>query len=149
MARSYLPVLALLALLGAAAGFFKAAVPHQEAPLLKAAAPATATWASFDEGLDNSDIVSDANITPARKCGFCMGVSVASRRVPSCLPLLWMRRSSDVSPSLSAAVRLPRVPSCPTVSRADELPRLRPLRPGHRNSSQLFGWIRARDALLG
>ena len=28
----------------------------------------------FDE-LDNPNVVSDPNITPARKCGFCMGVS--------------------------------------------------------------------------
>ena len=76
MARSFVPIL-LLAILGAAAGFFKAAVPHQETALPKAAsAPEpNSISASFDEGLDNPEIASDMNISPARKCGFCMGVS--------------------------------------------------------------------------
>ena len=69
MARSFIPIL-LLAILGVAAGFFKAATPHQEA-----AVPAPTTLSAFDEGLDNANIASDMNISPARKCGFCMGVS--------------------------------------------------------------------------
>jgi len=73
MVRSYLPVLALFAIVGAAAGFFKAAVPHQETAVPKAAAASNTFSASFDEGLDNPDVVSDMNIHPARKCGFCMG----------------------------------------------------------------------------
>jgi hypothetical protein len=70
MARSYLPLLALFAILGVAAGFFKAAVPHQEK-----AAPIAAsnTISAFDEGLDNPSVEADMNIHPARKCGFCMG----------------------------------------------------------------------------
>eukprot|EP00571_Detonula_confervacea_P013873 CAMPEP_0172301300 /NCGR_PEP_ID=MMETSP1058-20130122/3222_1 /TAXON_ID=83371 /ORGANISM="Detonula confervacea, Strain CCMP 353" /LENGTH=72 /DNA_ID=CAMNT_0013011363 /DNA_START=72 /DNA_END=290 /DNA_ORIENTATION=+ len=72
MARSFLPIL-LLAILGAAAGFMKAAVPHQETALPKAVAASNTLSASFDEGLDNLEIVSDMNIHPARKCGFCMG----------------------------------------------------------------------------
>jgi hypothetical protein len=72
MARSFLSLVALFALLGFSAAFFKQAVPHQEtkpAPLV-----AAANGAPFDE-LDNPNVVSDPNITPARKCGFCMGVS--------------------------------------------------------------------------
>ena len=79
MARSYLPLLALLAILGVAAGFLKAAVPHQETALPKGAKSPSALPAAFDAGLDNPDVVSDKNIHPARKCGFCMGVRVASR----------------------------------------------------------------------
>ena len=71
MARSFLPIL-LLALVGAAAAFFKAAVPHQEPAV---SVPKAVNTFSFDEGLDNPNIVADENITPARKCGFCMGVS--------------------------------------------------------------------------
>ncbi|KAL3803653.1 hypothetical protein HJC23_003707 [Cyclotella cryptica] len=73
MSRSFLPLLALFALLGASAAFFKQAVPHQE-PKPHVAPAATANSALFDE-LDNPDVVSDSNITPARKCGFCIGVS--------------------------------------------------------------------------
>eukprot|EP00578_Thalassiosira_sp_NH16_P020106 CAMPEP_0181083376 /NCGR_PEP_ID=MMETSP1071-20121207/4123_1 /TAXON_ID=35127 /ORGANISM="Thalassiosira sp., Strain NH16" /LENGTH=94 /DNA_ID=CAMNT_0023165027 /DNA_START=85 /DNA_END=370 /DNA_ORIENTATION=+ len=59
MARSFIPIL-LLAILGVAAGFFKAATPHQEA-----AVPAPTTLSAFDEGLDNANIASDMNISPA------------------------------------------------------------------------------------
>ena len=76
MARSFLPIL-LLALAGAAAGFFEAAAPRQEAVAVpnKMAFSAEARSSPFDEGLDNPDVVSDMKITPSRKCGFCMGVS--------------------------------------------------------------------------
>ena len=80
MARSLLPVL-LLIIVGATTGFFEAAVPHQEAATASPAkaftfgAAATAT-SVFDDGLDNPNVVSDMSIHPARKCGFCMGVSV-------------------------------------------------------------------------
>ena len=73
MTRAFVPIL-LFALLGAAAAFFKAAVPHQETAIPKA--PTANTFsASFDAGLDNPAVASDMNISPARKCGFCMGVS--------------------------------------------------------------------------
>ena len=78
MTRSFVPIL-LLALAGAAAGFFEAAAPRQEAasavPNNKIAFSAERARSSFDEGLDNPDVVSDMKITPSRKCGFCMGVS--------------------------------------------------------------------------
>jgi hypothetical protein len=34
---------------------------------------AAAAVSSFDAGLDNTAIEADGNITPSRKCGFCMG----------------------------------------------------------------------------
>lgn len=78
MTRFFVPIL-LLALAGAAAGFFEAAAPRQEAasavPNTKMAFSAERARSSFDEGLDNPDVVSDMKITPSRKCGFCMGVS--------------------------------------------------------------------------
>ncbi len=63
MAR-YLFILALIAT--GASAFYKGAVPQQEGPKIPAAA---------DGLLDNPAVASDPNITPARKCGFCMGVS--------------------------------------------------------------------------
>ncbi|KAL3763834.1 hypothetical protein ACHAW5_007788 [Stephanodiscus triporus] len=83
MARSFLPFL-LLALAGAAAGFFEAVAPHQEAAVVpnnnRAFAGASSSSDArggrrpfVDEGLDNPDVVSDMKITPSRKCGFCMG----------------------------------------------------------------------------
>ena len=48
---------------GASAFFFQAAVPHQEGPKIPAAAGL----------LDNPAVAADSNITPSRKCGFCMG----------------------------------------------------------------------------
>ena len=71
MART-LAILSLFAILGFTAAFFKQAVPHQE---VKSAITASVTDGIFDE-LDNPNVVSDPNITPARKCGFCMGVSL-------------------------------------------------------------------------
>ena len=73
--RSLLTI-ALFAILGVTAAFFKAAVPHQvpNSKFQLGEAGAASTSAAFDdEGLDNPNIVSDKNIHPARKCGFCIG----------------------------------------------------------------------------
>jgi hypothetical protein len=61
-------------LFGAAAAFFRPAAPYQVEVETK---PALFPRGGFlkDAGLDNPDIAEDQNITPARKCGFCMGVS--------------------------------------------------------------------------
>lgn len=71
MAKSI--IILALAVAIASAFTFKEAVPHQE----KAASPSFAKKYNFDSGfdggLDNPDVVSDLRITPARKCGFCMG----------------------------------------------------------------------------
>eukprot|EP00569_Conticribra_weissflogii_P007073 CAMPEP_0171341288 /NCGR_PEP_ID=MMETSP0878-20121228/9901_1 /TAXON_ID=67004 /ORGANISM="Thalassiosira weissflogii, Strain CCMP1336" /LENGTH=81 /DNA_ID=CAMNT_0011843487 /DNA_START=70 /DNA_END=316 /DNA_ORIENTATION=+ len=65
MARSFLPLLALFAFVGATAAFFKAAEPHQAAqPVMSNAFVPTVT-SSFDEGLDNPNVASDMNIHPA------------------------------------------------------------------------------------
>jgi len=62
-----------VATVGISAAFFpKPAVPHQlkQEPVhpvfLKG-------YLGPDSALDNVEIAADANITPARKCGFCMG----------------------------------------------------------------------------
>jgi hypothetical protein len=61
-------------LFGAAAAFFRPAVPYQVAVETKPALfPRGGSLK--DTGLDNLDIAEDQNITPSRKCGFCMGVS--------------------------------------------------------------------------
>jgi hypothetical protein len=63
----------LLALfLGAAAAFFKPATPYQ-VPAENTLFFAAVGGKSFDAGLDNLEIEADTNITPSRKCGFCMG----------------------------------------------------------------------------
>lgn len=124
MVRSYLPILALFAVLGAAAGFYKAAVPHQEAAVPKAAASNTLS-ASFDEGLDNPDVVSDMNIHPARKCGFCMGVSALICILAS--SLMSMLICAEPHSTFSCRKRYVFLCTFIPVSRADELPRLRPL----------------------
>ncbi len=109
MARSFLPIL-LLALAGAAAGFFEAAAPRQEAagavPINNNAAafPAEAcgprrSSSSFDEGLDNPDVASNMKITPSRKCGFCMGVS-SYRLASHC------RGSVNFLPSISILLKI-------------------------------------------
>eukprot|EP00545_Synedropsis_sp_CCMP1620_P009220 CAMPEP_0119029320 /NCGR_PEP_ID=MMETSP1176-20130426/40454_1 /TAXON_ID=265551 /ORGANISM="Synedropsis recta cf, Strain CCMP1620" /LENGTH=66 /DNA_ID=CAMNT_0006985651 /DNA_START=627 /DNA_END=827 /DNA_ORIENTATION=- len=59
----------LLALLGVAAAFFRPAVPFQ----LESVRGFEDAMLGDDHGLDNANIESDKNITPARKCGFCMG----------------------------------------------------------------------------
>ncbi|KAL3811028.1 hypothetical protein ACHAXA_010289 [Cyclostephanos tholiformis] len=90
MARSFLPIL-LLALAGAAAGFFEAVAPHQEVtvPNKSFAANPEARGRFFDTGLDNPDVVSDMKITPSRKCGFCMGDGY---QVPKNIPMDGGRR---------------------------------------------------------
>ena len=65
----------LLALLcGLAAAFFRPAVPYQ-VETKPAMFPRGGSQVSIDAGLDNPDIEEDQSITPARKCGFCIGVS--------------------------------------------------------------------------
>ena len=72
--KSSITAILLALFVGAAAAFFRPAVPYQvEAPVNPAIFPRGG--ASFDAGLDNPEIEADQNIEPARKCGFCMGVS--------------------------------------------------------------------------
>lgn len=60
----------LFALIGVATAFFRPAVPFQ----LESVRGGDQAF-EMDAGLDNLNIEEDKNITPARKCGFCMGVS--------------------------------------------------------------------------
>jgi len=65
-----------LVIVGIAAAMFGAPAPRQvSAPLdiPRGGALFGAKTDVFDEGLDNAEIAADSNITPARKCGFCMG----------------------------------------------------------------------------
>jgi len=56
-------------LIGAAAAFFRPAAPYQVEAL-----PAKPEFLTFgNDLLDNPNIAEDTNISPARKCGFCMG----------------------------------------------------------------------------
>jgi len=61
-----------VATVGISAAFFpKPAIPHQIKDV-----SATTVHKAFlgpDAALDNIEIAADASITPARKCGFCMG----------------------------------------------------------------------------
>lgn len=75
-----LVALLLVALFGVAAAFFRPAVPVQvqdPAMILRGGANLDVK----DPGLDNLLIEEDKDITPARKCGFCMGVSTGLRRI--------------------------------------------------------------------
>jgi hypothetical protein len=62
-------------IIGAAAAFFRPAAPYQvemeTKPSLFPRGGAATT--SIDAGLDNPDVPEDQNISPARKCGFCIG----------------------------------------------------------------------------
>ena len=105
MNRTASLLLAILAVTATfAAAFFKPAVPHQisavpaESPIF-----ARKTKAAFiDSDLDNGDIEEDGNISPARKCGFCMGVS--SYRI--CIPYhsLLLSALSNIHRLLSTAL---------------------------------------------
>jgi len=58
------------------AAFFNPTLPFQHAAPAAPAAFLTIPRGgaeSFDSGLDNADIEVDGNISPSRKCGFCMG----------------------------------------------------------------------------
>lgn len=63
--------LLLLAFVGVAAAFIRPAVPFQVQNMPY----------GEDTGLDNKDVQMDEKITPARKCGFCIGVSCDVRRL--------------------------------------------------------------------
>jgi len=64
-------VLVLAVVISGTAAFYRPVVPYQ--------VPAEAAFFPrggidvFDSGLDNDEIETDSNITPSRKCGFCMG----------------------------------------------------------------------------
>jgi len=67
--KSAISALLLALFVGAATAFFRPAAPYQ---VVEDTKPALFPRGG-DAGLDNPDIAEDQNITPARKCGFCMG----------------------------------------------------------------------------
>lgn len=68
-------------LVGTVAAFFRPMAPYQ---VVEPAETSAALFvpcggaSSKDAGLDNPNIADDQNISPARKCGFCMGVSTST-----------------------------------------------------------------------
>lgn len=66
-------ILFVLALAGVAAAFFRPAEPYQVQE-----AVSTPAFLGKDFELDNPSVPEDKSIHPARKCGFCMGVSAYS-----------------------------------------------------------------------
>jgi hypothetical protein len=69
----------LLASIGISAAFFRPAQPHQQVAAVEI--PRGGFFSAenkefVDEGLDNPLVQADESITAARKCGFCMGVSI-------------------------------------------------------------------------
>lgn len=87
------PIFAVLfaLILGVAAAFFRPAQPYQVPPLAadtalfvpRGGSGGIASSAFDDAGLDNAEIEADTNISPSRKCGFCMGW-VSKHRVSLC-----------------------------------------------------------------
>jgi hypothetical protein len=71
--KSVITTILFALLFGVTAAFLKPAAPYQvdTKPALFARGGAS----TFDAGLDNPEIAEDTNISPSRKCGFCMGVS--------------------------------------------------------------------------
>lgn len=77
------PIFAVLfaLILGVAAAFFRPAQPYQVPPMAadtalfvpRGGGSSAASSSAFDAGLDNDEIEADTNISPSRKCGFCMG----------------------------------------------------------------------------
>jgi len=66
--------LVVVLLFGAAMAFFKPAEPIQvKNNNENAIKPTFLSPGQVDDLLDNPNIVTDSKITPARKCGFCMG----------------------------------------------------------------------------
>jgi hypothetical protein len=74
--KQTITVLLFALVVGFAAALFRPAAPYQvPAPEANIFIPrgGTSSFSTFDAGLDNEDIEADTNITPSRKCGFCMG----------------------------------------------------------------------------
>lgn len=71
-------IIITLAIIGFSAAFFRPAQPHQAPAIVEIRGGGFIfnTEPAFDEGLDNPEIQADESITAARKCGFCMGVSL-------------------------------------------------------------------------
>jgi len=71
MKNAIIPLL-FAVIIGFCAAFYRPAVPYQ-VENIATFLPRGGDVEGFDTGLDNADIETDQNITPSRKCGFCMG----------------------------------------------------------------------------
>ena len=78
--KKQLSLILSLIVVGLAAAFFRPAEPHQVPAAVEVSRGGFIFEAKEglfdDDGLDNPNVQADENIHPARKCGFCMGVSV-------------------------------------------------------------------------
>jgi len=71
MMKTAILALLLAVVIGGSAAFYRPATPYQ---VPADTAPSfLGIESSFDSGLDNAEIKTDGNISPSRKCGFCMG----------------------------------------------------------------------------
>lgn len=71
MLKTAILALLLAVVIGGSAAFYRPAAPYQ---VPSEAAPSfLGIESNFDSGLDNLEIEADGNISPSRKCGFCMG----------------------------------------------------------------------------
>ena len=79
--KQRLSLILSLIVVGFAAAFFRPAEPHQAPAAIEISRGGFIFEAKEglfdDEGLDNPSVQADENINPARKCGFCMGVSTS------------------------------------------------------------------------
>lgn len=73
MIKHIIFALFLAVVVGGSSAFYRPAAPYQ---VPSEGSPAfMGMESSFDSGLDNMEIETDGNISPSRKCGFCMGWS--------------------------------------------------------------------------
>lgn len=79
--QKFISSLVLALLVGAAAAFFRPVAPYQVIDVVDTKPALFPRGGALkDAGLDNPAIAEDQNITPARKCGFCMGVSTLNAK---------------------------------------------------------------------
>jgi hypothetical protein len=74
--KSAISVVLFALVVGVAAALFRPATPFQVPAAVETSVFVPRGGGSsftFDAGLDNEEIEADTNITPSRKCGFCMG----------------------------------------------------------------------------
>jgi len=73
MKNAILALLLAAVVVGGTAAFYRPATPYQVPAAEVHQAVFVPRGSNFDAGLDNEEIEADGNITPSRKCGFCMG----------------------------------------------------------------------------
>jgi len=71
MMKTAILALLLAVVIGGSAAFYRPATPYQVPS--ETGLSFMGMESTFDSGLDNMEIETDGNISPSRKCGFCMG----------------------------------------------------------------------------